>query len=235
MVHRGVGPEPSGGAAAVADAAAPARARTARPVLGASAAGGCSASGCWSLVVLGAAAAPAGKPFRDVFTSRAPTRRRRSTSSTSGSRPRTSRRRRSSSTTRRARSPTRDRRPRPAAAIGKLPQVESVVAAAGLAPTARRSLLTVTYSVRPPTSIDLDTIDRLDGRDRAGRATPGITVAYGGQVDRLRPAADRAAEPRRRDRARSSAVIILIFVFGTVVAAFLPLDRRLDRRRRSRR
>ncbi len=104
-------------------------------------------------------------------------------------------------------------------AIGKLPQVESV-APPQTSTNGKTVLLTVTYSVAPA-AIDLDTIDRLDGATAAARDA-GITVAYGGQV--IDFVEQQTAPQNHADEiGLLAAVIILLFVFGTVVAAFLPL------------
>jgi RND superfamily putative drug exporter len=169
-------------------------------------------------VALGAAAAPAGKPFRDVFTipgtdsqaaievldQRFPQANLPSAQvvlhDAKGAVP---------TATVTATS----------TAIGKLPQVESV-SPPKVSANGETVLLTVTYSVAPD-EIDLDTIDRLDGAT-AGARSAGLTVAYGGQV--IDFVEQQTAPQNHADEiGLLAAVIILMFVFGTVVAAFLPL------------
>jgi RND superfamily putative drug exporter len=217
VVHRGVGTEPSGGPAPVADAPRP---------RGLERLGRFSARrrwwvlGVWLLIAiaLGAAAAPAGKPFRDVFTipgtdsqaaisvldQRFPQANLPSAQvvlhDSEGEVP--------TATVSAA-----------STAIGKLPQVESV-SPPKVSANGETVLLTVTYSVAPD-EIDLDTIDRLDGATAAARAD-GLTVAYGGQV--IDFVEQQTAPQNHADEiGLLAAVIILLFVFGTVVAAFLPL------------
>jgi putative drug exporter of the RND superfamily len=217
VVHRGVGTEPSGGPAAVADAPRP---------RGLERLGRFSAKrrwwvlGVWLLIAiaLGAAAAPAGKPFRDVFTipgtdsqaaisvldQRFPQANLPSAQvvlhDSKGAVP-------TAAVT------------AAGAAIGKLPQVESV-SPPKVSANGETVLLTVTYSVAPD-DIDLDTIDRLDGATAAARSA-GLTVAYGGQV--IDFVEQQTAPQNHADEiGLLAAVIILLFVFGTVVAAFLPL------------
>ena len=223
MVHRGVSPEPSGGAAAdVADARAPARARTARAASRPSAAGGCSAVWVLIAIALGRRRAPA-RASRSATSSRsrAPTRRRRSTCSTSGSRRRTSRPRRSCSTTRRARCPTRDASTAAAAAIEKLPQVESVVDAAGLG---QRPDGAADRHLRRGARRHLDST-RSTGSSSATAAgarrgpRPWRTAAR--SIDFVQQ--QTAPQNHADEIGLLAAVIILLFVFGTVVAAFLPL------------
>ena len=217
MVHRGVGSESSGGPAGVAD---PPRPRGLERLGRLSAKRRWWVLGAWLLiaVALGAAAAPAGKPFRDVFTipgtdsqaaievldQRFPQANLPSAQvvlhDSKGAVPR-------STVT------------ATSTAIGKLPQVESV-APPKVSANGETVLLTVTYSVAPD-KIDLDTIDRLDGATAAARDA-GSTVAYGGQV--IDFVEQQTAPQNHADEiGLLAAVIILMFVFGTVVAAFLPL------------
>ena len=105
------------------------------------------------------------------------------------------------------------------AAIEKLPQVASA-STPKVSANGKTVLLTVTYSVANP-DISLDTIDRLDSATAAARSA-GITVAYGGPV--IDFVQQQTAPTNHADEiGLLAAVIILIFVFGTVVAAFLPL------------
>ena len=176
--------------------------------------------GTWVLIAiaLGATAAPAGKPFRDVFTipgtdsqaaievlnQRFPAANLPSAQVVFHD--------------------SKDAVPTAtvtaaSTAIGKLPQVKSVSPPQTSA-NGKTVLLTVTYSVAPD-KIDLDTIDRLDGATAAARDA-GITVAYGGQV--IDFVQQQTAPQNHADEiGLLAAVIILLFVFGTVVAAFLPL------------
>ncbi len=105
------------------------------------------------------------------------------------------------------------------AAIEKLPQVKSV-GAPRVSANGETVLLNVTYSVAPD-KISLETLDRLDAATAAARSA-NITVAYGGQVvDFVQQ--QTAPQNHADEIGLLAAVIILLFVFGTVVAAFLPL------------
>jgi putative drug exporter of the RND superfamily len=218
VVHRGVGTEPSGGAAAeVADAPRP---------RGLERLGRFSAKrrwwvlGVWLLIAiaLGAAAAPAGKPFRDSFSI---------PGSDSQAAVDVLAQRFPAQNLPNAQVVLND--PKGAvspaavtavtAAIEKLPQVKSVSPPRTSA-NGETVLLTVTYSVAPD-EISLDTIDRLDTATASARSA-GITVAYGGGV--IDFVQQQTAPQNHADEiGLLAAVIILIFVFGTVVAAFLPL------------
>ena len=197
MVQGGVGTQPSGGAAGVADAPRPRglerlgrfSARRRWWVLG---------TGCSIAVALGCLARPP-RASRSATSSRsrAPTRRPRSTSSTSGSRRRTCRPRRSCSTTSKAAVPTATvnaavarrsrscRRSRASRAAG-LGQRQDRPADRHLRRRERRHLARHDRSTR--------------SRDRRG-ASAGHHRGVRRPGHRLRPAADRAAEPRGRDRA----------------------------------
>ena len=225
MVQRGVGPEPSGGAAAVADAPRP---------RGLERLGRFSAKrrwwvlGVWLLIAiaLGAAAAPAGKPFRDVFTipgtdsqaaievldQRFPQANLPSAQvvlhDSKGAVP----------TATVTAASDRDRE----AAAGR-----ERLAAAGL--RQRRDGAAHRHLQRRPRTRSTSTRSTASTARPPRRATTGSTVAYGGQVDRLRPAADRAAEPRGRDRAarRGHHPALRVRHGGRRVP---PADRRPDRR-----
>jgi RND superfamily putative drug exporter len=218
LVHGGVGTQPAGGATAPVDA--PPRPRGLERLGRFSARRKWWVLGTWLLIAIAlvVSAAPAGKPFRDVFTipgsdsqaaidvlnQRFPAENLPTaqvvfhdseaavpTATVSAA----------------------------AAAIEKLPQVKSAspprVSADG-----KTVLLTVTYSVANP-DISLDSIDRLDTATAAARSA-GITVAYGGPV--IDFVQQQTAPQNHADEiGLLAAVIILIFVFGTIVAAFLPL------------
>ncbi len=106
-----------------------------------------------------------------------------------------------------------------ASALKALPQVESV-SAPQVSANGRTALLTVTYSVQIA-HLSLDTIDRLERATAPARAT-GLKVVYGGSVvDFVQQ--QTAPQNHADEIGLLAAVIILLFVFGTVVAAALPL------------
>jgi RND superfamily putative drug exporter len=106
-----------------------------------------------------------------------------------------------------------------AAAIEKLPQVEAV-GQPRVSPNGHVALLSVTYSV-PIGDIADDTIDNLTAASAPARAD-GLQVEYGGQV--VDYVAQKTAPQNHADQiGMLAAIIILLFVFGTVVAAVLPL------------
>jgi RND superfamily putative drug exporter len=174
----------------------------------------------WLVILVGlvAASAGAGKPFRDVFTipgtdsqkavdllaDRFPAQNLPDAQvvfrSTSGAVP--------AATVQDA-----------ATAIGKLPQVKSV-AAPRTSANGEIVLLTVTYDAQFA-DLDKDTIDNLEQATKAAR-DDGITVAYGGPVvDFVQQ--ETAPANHSDEIGLLIAVVILLFVFGTVVAAVLPL------------
>ncbi|MGZ7018969.1 MAG: MMPL family transporter [Acidimicrobiia bacterium] len=106
-----------------------------------------------------------------------------------------------------------------AAAIAKLPQVASVATPA-VSADGRIALVNVTYAVELA-DISRSTIDRLEAATAPARAE-GLTVAYGGSVVDF--VEQQTAPQNHADEIGFlAAVIILLFVFGTVVAASLPL------------
>jgi RND superfamily putative drug exporter len=106
-----------------------------------------------------------------------------------------------------------------ATAIGKLPQVASV-ASPRTSANGEIALLTVTYDAQFA-DLDKDTIDNLEQATAAARAQ-GITVAYGGPVvDFVQQ--ETAPANHSDEIGLLIAVVILLFVFGTLVAAVLPL------------
>ena len=217
MVHRRVRPEPVGGTAEDVTATRP---RGLERIGRFSAKRRWWVLGVWVLiaVALGAAAAPAGKPFRDEFTipgtdsqaaievlnQRFPEANLPSAQVVLNN-PKGTVSTATVTTT--------------SAAIEKLPQVASV-SEPHISPKGETVLLTVTYKVQPA-DINLDAIDNLDNATAAARSA-GLTVAYGGQVvDFVQQ--QTAPQNHADEIGLLAAVIILIFVFGTVVAAFLPL------------
>ena len=217
MVHRGIGSQSPGGAAAhVADNSRP-RGLERLGLFAARRRWWVIAVWVLVLVVLGAGAAGAGKPFRDVFTipgtdsqaavdvlaQRFPEENLPSAEvvfeKSSGALP----------------TPVA----RAAAAIQKLPQVASV-SPPRISSSGRIALLTVTYKVQIA-DLSGTTIDRLERATAPARAS-GITVAYGGAVvDYIQ---QKTAPANHSDEiGLLVAVVILLFVFGTVVAAALPL------------
>jgi RND superfamily putative drug exporter len=217
VVQGGLSPQPPGGTASVADAPRP---------RGLERLGRFSATrkwwvlGVWVLIAIAliAAAAPAGKPFRDVFAI---------PGSDSQAAVEVLNQRFPAENLPTAQVVFHDSKTAlpsatlsaAAAAIEKLPQVKSAspprVSADG-----KTALLTVTYSVANP-DISLDTIDRLDTATAAA-SKAGITVAYGGPV--IDFVQQQTAPQNHADEiGLLAAVIILIFVFGTIIAALLPL------------
>ena len=106
-----------------------------------------------------------------------------------------------------------------ATAIKKLPQVKSV-SAPQISTSGRTGLLTVTYSVEIA-DLSTSTIDRLESATAPARAA-GIKVVYGGPV--VDYVQQQTAPTNHSDEiGLLVAVVILLFVFGTVIAAVLPL------------
>ncbi len=218
MVQGGLSPQPPGGAAApVAD---PPRPRGLERLGRFSARRKWWVLGTWLLIAiaLGAGAAPAGKPFRDVFTI---------PGSDSQAAVNVLNQRFPAANLPTAQVVFHDSEhaiptatvSAASAAIEKLPQVAST-STPKVSADGKTVLLTVTYGVANP-DISLDTIDRLDSATAAARSA-GITVAYGGPV--IDFVQQQTAPTNHADEiGLLAAVIILIFVFGTVVAAFLPL------------
>ncbi len=217
MVQGGLSPQPPGGAAAPVD---PPRPRGLERLGRFSARRKWWVLGTWLLIAiaLGAGAAPAGKPFRDVFTI---------PGSDSQAAINVLNQRFPAANLPTAQVVLHDSEhaiptatvSAAAAAIEKLPQVASA-STPKVSADGKTVLLTVTYSVANP-DISLDTIDRLDSATAAARSA-GITVAYGGPV--IDFVQQQTAPTNHADEiGLLAAVIILIFVFGTVVAAFLPL------------
>jgi RND superfamily putative drug exporter len=103
--------------------------------------------------------------------------------------------------------------------IEKLPQVEAV-GQPRIAPDGHVALLSVTYSV-PIGDVALDTIDNLRSATADAKAS-GLQVEFGGQV--VDYVAQKTAPQNHADEiGMLAAIVILLFVFGTVVAAVLPL------------
>ncbi len=218
MVHRGVGPQPAGGATAPVDDAP--RPRGLERLGRFSARRKWWVLGTWLLVAIAliVSAAPAGKPFRDVFTI---------PGSDSQAAIDVLNQRFPAENLPTAQVVFHDSKAAvpaatvsaAAAAIEKLPQVKSA-STPRVSADGKTVLLTVTYGVADP-DISLDTIDRLDRATAAARSA-GITVAYGGPV--IDFVQQQTAPQNHADEiGLLAAVIILIFVFGTIVAAFLPL------------
>jgi putative drug exporter of the RND superfamily len=217
VVQGGIGPQPAGRAAPVADRARP---------RGLERLGRFSARRRWAVlavwlliaIVLGVGAAGAGKPFRDVFTI---------PGSDSQDAVQVLAQRFPSENLPTAQLVFHDRSTpvstatvaAVSAAVEKLPQVEST-SPPRVSANGRTVLVTVTYSV-PLTDVALTTIDRLDRATAPARAAR-LTVAYGGPV--IDFVQQKTAPQNHADQIGFlAAIVILLFVFGTVVAALLPV------------
>jgi RND superfamily putative drug exporter len=219
LVHRGVSPQSSVGAAA--DVAAGARPRGLERLGRFAAKRRWIVLAVWLLIaiVLGVGSAGAGKPFRDVFTipgtdaqasvdvlaKKFPTENLPNATVVFGDK---------SGSVSEADLATA------AAAVGKLPQVQSV-GTPRLSSNGHIGMFSVSYSVQLA-DLSVDTVDRLESATASARVA-GLEVAFGGQaVDFVQ---QKTAPQNHADEiGLLAAVIILLFVFGTVVAATLPLS-----------
>jgi RND superfamily putative drug exporter len=217
VVQSGLSPQPPGGAAAPVDAARP---------RGLERLGRFAARRRWYViaawvivvVVLGVFGAGAGKPFRDVFTVPG-TDSQRAVDVLAEKFP--SENLPAAQVVFADRTGTVSTAEVSAAAqkIEKLPQVEAV-GAPRVSPNGHVALLSVSYSV-PIGDVALDTIDNLRAATATAKAS-GLQVEFGGQV--VDYVEQKTAPQNHADEiGMLAAIVILLFVFGTVVAAVLPL------------